>query len=271
MARARNIKPGFFTNDALAEASPLARILFAGLWCFADREGRLHDRPKKIKAEILPYDDCNADDLLESLAVLGFILRYEVAGIRYIQVLNFDKHQNPHVKEQASEIPAPDLHQTSTGQEQGKNEESPEVAGLIPSSLIPDSGLPSKTTRAPRFDAQAHLSELGIPADLASDWIEHRKARKAKVTKTAIDGIAGEALKAGLTLDAVLRECCARGWIGFKADWMQRDGGNARAGPGYQSIHDKRAETIANLTGRSRNERTSNAERDITGESTRVA
>lgn len=137
MARARNIKPGFFTNDQLAEALPLARILFAGLWCFADREGRLYDRPKKIKAEILPYDDCNADELLESLAKLGFILRYEVSGIRYIQIVNFNKHQNPHVKEQASEIPSPDLHQTCTSQQQVNSDKSTEVAGLIPSSLNP--------------------------------------------------------------------------------------------------------------------------------------
>ena len=135
MARARNIKPGFFTNDILAEASPLARILFAGLWCFADREGRLYDRQKKIKAEILPYDDCNVDELLESLAKLGFILRYEVSCTRYIQVVNFDKHQNPHVKEQASEIPAPYLHQISTVQEQCKHDKCTEVAGLIPDSL----------------------------------------------------------------------------------------------------------------------------------------
>lgn len=135
MARARNIKPGFFTNDQLAEAEPLARLLFAGLWCFADREGRLHDRPKRIKAEILPYDDCDVDKLLESLVELGFVVRYEVDGARYIQIINFGKHQNPHVKEQASEIPAPDMHQTSTVQEQCKPDESTEVAGLIPSSL----------------------------------------------------------------------------------------------------------------------------------------
>lgn len=129
----------------------------------------------------------------------------------------------------------------------------------------------TKTVRAPRFDAQAHLAERGIPTELSADWIKLRKTKKAEVTKTAIEGIANEAAKAGLTLGEALRECCARGWAGFKADWMLRDGGNARAGPAYQSIHEKRAETIANLTGRSRNERTSNAEHDITGESTRVA
>ena len=50
MARARNIKPGFFANENLAECDPLARLLFAGLWCLADREGRLEDRPKRIAA-----------------------------------------------------------------------------------------------------------------------------------------------------------------------------------------------------------------------------
>lgn len=86
MARARNIKPGFFANEKLAECDPLARLLFAGLWCLADREGRLEDRPKRIRAEVLPYDICDAEALLEQLKEHGFILRYESCGSRYIQV-----------------------------------------------------------------------------------------------------------------------------------------------------------------------------------------
>lgn len=114
MARARNLKPGFFTNDRLAECSIAARLLFSGLWTIADREGRLEDRPKKIKAEVLPYDDFDCDDLLNQLAKHGFITRYSHEGNAYIQVLNFKKHQNPHVKEAASTIPAPDKPGTNT-------------------------------------------------------------------------------------------------------------------------------------------------------------
>ena len=124
----------------------------------------------------------------------------------------------------------------------------------------------SKAIRAPRFDAQAHLVSIGVPADLSSDWIKLRKTKRAEVTKTAIEGIASEASKAGLPLDAALRECCARGWSGFKADWLLSP--QARASP-FNTIHDQRAATIAALTGRSRNERTD--ERDITGEAVRVA
>jgi hypothetical protein len=105
MARARNIKPGFFLNDLLAEIEPLGRLLFAGLWTIADREGRLEDRPKKIKAAVLPYDDCDVDHLLNELSKRDFIIRYEVNGEKYIQIVKWEKHQNPHYKEVKSEIP----------------------------------------------------------------------------------------------------------------------------------------------------------------------
>lgn len=158
MARSRNIKPGFFLNDKLAEVEPLGRLLFAGLWCLADREGRLKDRPKRIKAEVLPYDSCDIDKLLNDLWRHGFIIRYEVDGERFIQVVNFLKHQNPHHKEAKSEIPPPSedhenainsssqqaqvKHEPSMTQAQAKHESSmSQSCTLIPDSLnlIPDS------------------------------------------------------------------------------------------------------------------------------------
>lgn len=114
MARARNIKPGFFKNEDLAEIEPLGRLLFAGLWTLADREGRMEDRPKRIKAELLPYDECNPDALLDELHERGFILRYLVEGERYIAITAFDKHQNPHRNEADSVIPCPELRSADT-------------------------------------------------------------------------------------------------------------------------------------------------------------
>ena len=103
--RARNIKPAFFINPDLIELPPLTRLLFVGLWCAADREGRLLDRPKYLKVQIFPGDDLDVDAALDELAHAGFIHRYDVEGKRYIQVRNFLKHQKPHQKEQASQIP----------------------------------------------------------------------------------------------------------------------------------------------------------------------
>lgn len=107
VARARNIKPGFYQNEILAECSVWARLMFPGLWMMADREGRLEDRPMRIKASVLPYDNQNVDKLLTELHNRGFIYRYQVGSGKFIQIINFRRHQNPHCKEPASTIPAP--------------------------------------------------------------------------------------------------------------------------------------------------------------------
>jgi len=107
MARARNIKPGFYKNEDLAECSFPARLMFPGLWQLADREGRLEDRPRRIKGELFPFDSIEVEPLLAELERWKFIIRYEIDGRRLIQIRMFLKHQRPHRREQASVIPAP--------------------------------------------------------------------------------------------------------------------------------------------------------------------
>jgi hypothetical protein len=108
MARIRTIKPQFFTSDTIGDLPPLVRLLFVGLWCLADRGGRLEDRPRRIKAELLPYDEANADDLLTALANAKLIIRYEAQDAKYIQIVNFSKHQHCHVNEPFSVLPPPE-------------------------------------------------------------------------------------------------------------------------------------------------------------------
>lgn len=105
MARARNIKPGFFKNELLVEQSPFVRLLFIGLWTLADREGRVEDRPKRIKLELFPYDSEDVGEALTALADNGFISRYTAGGKSVIQILSFSKHQTPHGTEKDSELP----------------------------------------------------------------------------------------------------------------------------------------------------------------------
>lgn len=107
MARARNIKPGFFKNEDLAECSSWTRLCFAGLWTLADCEGRLEDRPKRIKGELFAFDSIEVDPLLVELQARGFIFRYQAAGQSLIQILQFRKHQNPHHREPKSVLPSP--------------------------------------------------------------------------------------------------------------------------------------------------------------------
>ena len=104
--RSRNIKPGFFLNEKLAECDFETRLLFIGLWCYADREGRFEWIPKRIEAAIFPYDKkvnvekslCN----LMSLHVITMSLHGE-HKVGYIE--NFKKHQRPHPHEAQSALP----------------------------------------------------------------------------------------------------------------------------------------------------------------------
>ena len=106
--RARNVKPGFFLNEELAEVPFEARLLFIGLWSYADREGRFEWRPKRIKAEIFPYDNIEITDFLRYLTDKNFVSQYQVDGCLYGVVENFKKHQRPHPTERPSTIPPPD-------------------------------------------------------------------------------------------------------------------------------------------------------------------
>lgn len=105
MSRIRTIKPEFFTDEEIAACTPLARLLFVGLWTLADRDGRLEDRPARIKVQTLPYDQVDADDLLAELERGRFVIRYEVDGRRYLQIRTFGDHQRPNLREPASTIP----------------------------------------------------------------------------------------------------------------------------------------------------------------------
>jgi hypothetical protein len=159
VARSRNIKPGFFKNEELAECQPLARILYAGLWTISDREGRMEFRPKRIKAELLPYDDCKISELLNELIKHGFIIHYSVDELEYIEVPTFLDHQNPHHKEAESTIPASDspnariiktlgLSSASLGQNSDKPTSNPaDSLNPITDSLIPLNGIPKSKAR----------------------------------------------------------------------------------------------------------------------------
>lgn len=269
MARARNIKPGLYKNEDLAECSVWARYIFPGMWMLADREGRLEDRPKRIKGELLPYDSIEVEPLLVELSGKGFIVRYEVDGQRYIQIAKFSEHQAPHVREQASTIPAPACSEQATTKEVIKHclgcaessPRSPDCGLPLTSSLNPSSPIEAIASKKPL----AQKKRTQLPDDFYPNETGIRLAEESKVSVAIeLQAFANHhKAKGSLMADW---QAAWRTWVGNSVKF-----GNARASPAFKTIHDQRAETIAALTGRNRNERTTANERDITGEAIRVA
>ena len=164
MARARGIKPGFYKNEDLAECSVWARLIFPGLWMLADREGRLEDRPKRIKGELLPFDAQDVEPLLAELARRGFLVRYRNSCGSFIQISKFKEHQSPHYSEKHSVIKPPEFLENESTISPANSEKSPVIkrgpqppSSLTPSSPIPDSGLLTASSLTP--DSGKPLSE----------------------------------------------------------------------------------------------------------------
>lgn len=106
------VKPAFFQDERLydleAQTGLPIRVIFIGLWCVSDREGRFDWNPRRLKVQILPHDD--SIDLGAALAALkegGFILDYEADGRRFGYIPGFLSHQVINNREVASTRPDP--------------------------------------------------------------------------------------------------------------------------------------------------------------------
>lgn len=184
MARSRNIKPGFFKNEILGVSDPLYSILFEGLWVLADRDGKLEDRPLRIKAETFPYrEGMDVDAMLNWLQSNGFITRYTANGYKCIKVLEFVKHQNPHKNESSSELPDPSIECTKPEEIGTKPEEIGITRADSLSSdsfnLIPD----NRNSRIAKSSAPPFVLPDWINQDHWSTWHETPKRRKATASQ----------------------------------------------------------------------------------------
>jgi uncharacterized protein YdaU (DUF1376 family) len=88
----------------------------------------------------------------------------------------------------------------------------------------------------------------GVTDAVWQDWLKLRKAKKAAVTKTALDGIEREAGKAGVSLQVALETCCERGWTGFKAEWMASKPQDRNLGAARAIFGDERNFNVLQIT-----------------------
>lgn len=105
MARIRTIKPEFFTSDDVIALSPRARLLYIGLWCEADREGRMEWKPQTFRRRYLPDDDCDINALCDELLARGVVQLYDGGTLAWIPRFRAHQHINP--RESASRLPDP--------------------------------------------------------------------------------------------------------------------------------------------------------------------
>jgi hypothetical protein len=115
----RSVSQDMALDEAFASVSPHARLLKLLLPTMADRDGRLEDRPRSIRALIFPHEpEVDADALLAELDRVGIIQRYEATGedgtpVRCIAFTRWKREQRPHPKETSFHLPAPSSREVS--------------------------------------------------------------------------------------------------------------------------------------------------------------
>ena len=105
-----------------------------------------------------------------------------------------------------------------------ETEKSHENANRIVLSTNPTKSTKStKSGKINQITAETLVSEYGVSEQVANDWVNMRKSKRAPISETVINGLIREAGKANLTLDNVLQICVERNWQGFQASWLLRE------------------------------------------------
>lgn len=223
--RIRTIKPEFFRHEQLALLSHKTRLLFIGLWCIADKEGRLEDRPQRIRIEIFPYETESIEGELQELCSSGFIARYSAQGADFIEVTAFSKHQRITGKEAkyVSKIPP----RCDTGSSGETPEQQQALLGCVTGAQERKKEKGEKERKkVPRFSPDEHDALLSnamrANAEFLQEWHRwntYRNKKRKRISEDAakeqIRNIHSSGIAAGI---AAIRKSIASDWQGLFLD-----------------------------------------------------
>ena len=102
----RSVRPEFFADPTMAELDPLARLLYIGLWCYVDDDGRGEWLPKQIDGEVFPLETVDIHALLAQLVSTARVVRYTDGDRAYFYIPTFTEYQKPNRKYD-SKLPDP--------------------------------------------------------------------------------------------------------------------------------------------------------------------
>lgn len=248
MARIRSIHPGILTDEAfmtLTAEQPLAIALMLGLWVEADDSGTFEWKPISIKARCLPAADASIPDLMDVLARVGMIKRFEFDGKAYGVVRNFVKFQRP--KDPNDHHPYSEesrLYAGFTSEGERPNATTGRKSFGTSSEPLPNShGTTSEKSaqrkeeggrrdkeeinNKPRKARPLEILQECLSEATARDVVEHRRKKRSPLTDRAAQELVREMVAFG-DPERAAAEMISRGWTGFKSEWMANQ---ARAGP----------------------------------------
>jgi hypothetical protein len=199
MPKIRGVKPTTWTDGKFVSLSPLARLLFMGMWTEACDNGHVEDNLSQLKIRLLPMDDCDIADVLAELLASGQVVR--VGGC--LKVVNLAEHQKPDRRfltlcehcahdeqarySDADKLPHPAgarrahaVHTTGTrrahgddgeGEGEGEGDNSPSVSGPRKrGTRLPEGWLPEPNVRSQMAAERADVDLVAEHAKFCDHW-----------------------------------------------------------------------------------------------------
>ncbi|THF55936.1 DnaT-like ssDNA-binding domain-containing protein [Pseudothauera rhizosphaerae] len=280
MARIRTIKPEFWTAEQVMELSPMARLLFIGMWNFCDDRGVHPVAYKTLKAEVFPADDLLSSDvekLVGELITQGLLIEFEAESRRWWFVTGWH-HQviNRPSKSRYPEPPRGAPLPSAAGQDEQTNAgaDSTVCHGALADDSLSDHGALTdgregkgrERSKPPPSSPSARACETGPPS---ADRVPMHSEWRPSSTFATLAHQAGLPIPGNAEFDAARVEFVAY-WL-TRADqrtqheWdhafirsLKNDRIKAQSAPRREDNHGKpqrrsaaeqRADTIAELTG----------------------
>lgn len=211
MARIRTIKPEFWTSEQVMECSPMARLLFIGIWNFCDDAGNHPLSAKTIKALIFPGDEittAQVDAMLGELQSNDLITAYEASAKQYLHVNGWG-----HQKIDKPTYKHPSFVDRSPSTPREGDDDSPSSSGaLTPGKEGEGKG---SNTPSPREPFEMSLEWTPDPTLLAA-YAKRSGLAVSQFTPEAISGFVVHHDAKGLAQTEAQ-------WVAALVGWVKRD------------------------------------------------
>lgn len=94
MTRIRTVKPELWADSAFVACSPLARLLWIGIWNHADDYGVVKADAAQLRRQILPDDIVDGQALIDELVAQRLLLSMQAKdGTHVLVVRTWERHQ----------------------------------------------------------------------------------------------------------------------------------------------------------------------------------
>jgi hypothetical protein len=112
MARNRSISPDFWTRETVIDCTAMTRLLFIGLWNFADDFGVQPLRPRTIRMQVFPGDELSNDTvraMIKEPTSRNLVRIHEVDEQEYVSIADWEQFQRvgKHAGRRYPPVPSP--------------------------------------------------------------------------------------------------------------------------------------------------------------------